>query len=331
MGPARFDGASLGVLILGPGEGESIIVRAPPDDWLVVDSCAHDGTSHTAEVLKRFGVTRASVLLSHPHLDHSKGFEEVLNVVTSGLVGCCSLWLDTAALTTTVDLVDTFDGRSARGALARIRSVWDAAPERKWVAHAGSELVLGEAKITVLAPSTETLKKGIGNPNALASPILLHWKNLKLLLGSDLDHSGWAQVPPPLADTHLLKVPHHGSDDNQHDVFLAGGTGRIFFLAPFFRHGLPSVEAGSGAGRLLNHVESLHVTNLPLVPGTPRKLPRSAVSAALRKRKLGKRSAAYEVPTEDERAGGWWSVCAADVDALVVTAGASAVEITRDP
>ena len=37
--PASLDEGRLYIFVFGPGYGESVAVRVPPDEWLVIDSC----------------------------------------------------------------------------------------------------------------------------------------------------------------------------------------------------------------------------------------------------------------------------------------------------
>ena len=39
MMPVSLDEGRLYVFVFGPGYGESVAVRVPPDEWLVIDSC----------------------------------------------------------------------------------------------------------------------------------------------------------------------------------------------------------------------------------------------------------------------------------------------------
>src|SRR4051794_23800400 len=75
-------GDELVLIVMGPGLGESVLVRWPPDDWLVVDSfrrMTRDTERHPAlAVLELFEASPSAVALTHPHQDHSSGFASLV-------------------------------------------------------------------------------------------------------------------------------------------------------------------------------------------------------------------------------------------------------------
>lgn len=73
--PERDD--TLFIACFGPGFGESIVIRVPPDNWIVVDGCQENKLSPAVELLDEAEANSRLVLLSHPHLDHVHGLDKV--------------------------------------------------------------------------------------------------------------------------------------------------------------------------------------------------------------------------------------------------------------
>ncbi len=77
----------LHVAVFGPGEGEAMVVRLPDGRAGVVDGCGHDGATNDKQnpvrkLLEELKVGGPRQLLfaclTHPHADHFRGFDQVL-------------------------------------------------------------------------------------------------------------------------------------------------------------------------------------------------------------------------------------------------------------
>jgi hypothetical protein len=55
MMPSNLAPDRLHLFVIGPGFGESIVIRVPPDHWLVVDSCKPGERAAALEVVGRYG------------------------------------------------------------------------------------------------------------------------------------------------------------------------------------------------------------------------------------------------------------------------------------
>jgi len=73
---------SLYVFTFGPGTGELVAVRAPPDDWLIVDGCSGNGVGYGAKLLEHYSARPSIIVLTHPHTDHARGLGDVIDVAT---------------------------------------------------------------------------------------------------------------------------------------------------------------------------------------------------------------------------------------------------------
>src|SRR5882672_1091181 len=94
--PNTLDDQLLHVFVIGPGVGESIVVRIPGGHWIVVDGCmvGREGSAPLA-LLRHYGVDRIqAAILTHPHMDHARGFSDLLGseAVHCALVGCVDGW-----------------------------------------------------------------------------------------------------------------------------------------------------------------------------------------------------------------------------------------------
>jgi hypothetical protein len=270
-------GDELLLLVLGPGFGESVLVRWPPNEWLVVDSChrvADDVERHPAvETLRAFGGHPVAVALTHPHLDHTGGFPAVVARRREGaLVGWLAepdrdVWWATPSGSRASLQGDT------EHALAAIDRVWRDEPGARWELFASDEPVeLGELTIEVLSPAAGVVEKvrAAVKPefNRASSAMLLRWRECELLLGADLTRPGWDDVEASHGDerfagAHGYKVAHHASQNAQHAVPLGEppARDRTVIATPYNKgHKVPSYGAGGDVERLLEFVTVLNVT-----------------------------------------------------------------------
>ena len=81
--PEVLASEALYVFVLGPGTGESIVLRLPSGDWVVIDSYKPSMDVPLAvHVLKKYEVRKLGALvLTHPHEDHYLGMPELLDFV----------------------------------------------------------------------------------------------------------------------------------------------------------------------------------------------------------------------------------------------------------
>src|SRR4051794_33915521 len=81
------------LFVIGPGFGESIVVRVPPHHWVVIDSCKPGGRAAALEILTRYSGDFACAVLTHRHQDHYPGFAQVLARADWEFIGCADLRL----------------------------------------------------------------------------------------------------------------------------------------------------------------------------------------------------------------------------------------------
>ncbi len=302
-----LDPERLWLVVIGPGSGECVMVRVPdgPADgqWLVVDACTMPGERARAgrraplppgrRILEERGETWSLAVLSHPHQDHADGFDAWLDMTPSGRVGCAAPRLGGAyAWTSSPDPQRIRRGAKVEASLAAIQSRWEAKPGQRWEPRRGDSRRLGSAQIYVLHPDASAIEdfEGKGNPNDAATALLVQWEEARIVLGSDVELAHWESIGaqcPRLREHALLKVPHHGSSGAmvpavfQAPQWEAGLP--IWVLTPFNRgQKLPRFEDGEGAALMLDHVESLLMTALPVAAGDQATSPIETTRQALR-------------------------------------------------
>lgn len=266
------------MLAFGPGRGELVLVRVPPDAWMVVDGCSADRIDYAAAALSHYDAHPRIVILTHPHDDHSGGLTSVIEAATPR--DRKEMWPRIGMVPPPGGRPSGFVGGATEDVIAAIETRWSEVPSCRWDMIIGDLEPLGEATLRVVSPRTdlraEALRRwGIGQPfnsNILSTALLLTWRKRRLLLGSDLVErpgNGWShcfEVEPQLGDHDVLKVPHHGSDEALHDDILRPGARvpdplRIF--APFSTKRLPSFAAGRGAHRVVSLGGTSYLTGLP--------------------------------------------------------------------
>jgi beta-lactamase superfamily II metal-dependent hydrolase len=318
--PGSLEAQLLYVFVVGPGVGESIVVRAPGDHRLVVDGCAvgPEGSAPMT-LLKRYGARRVEgVVLTHPHLDHARGLAELLGAedIDCISVGCVDGWSSKPTLFETeakarlgetayeADPERRLKHGEVEHLLAAVRSRWERDPKSRWSLSQGSERAFGPARIRVLSPIEAEIVAARDVPgfdlNRLSAAMMVSLGSARVVLGGDLpSHDknkvltgiGWHQVvshEPFVAGAGVLKVPHHGS---RHALFpgllaaLPVGT-RTLVVAPFSRQGLPRPGDGEGLHQLLQNHDEVHVTALDeVLPGgakRDREITRRALANAMK-------------------------------------------------
>jgi len=55
MMPRNLEADRLYLFVFGPGFGESILIRVPPNLWIVIDSCYIADKAAALQVLPRYG------------------------------------------------------------------------------------------------------------------------------------------------------------------------------------------------------------------------------------------------------------------------------------
>ena len=260
------------MFVFGPGRGESIVVRVPPDSWLVIDSCLIDEQCPAVQLLDRFDGTLSAAILTHRHSDHIRGFPEVLDWNAAEVIGA----VDPAITERNPNraLAD-HEEHELRGILedvaAAISTRWGDNPDSCWETYRKTHRPVGEATVEALHPTEEFVNAHLDDrSNALSSAFLLTWRDLRLLIGGDVEEEGWRDIATEYRDLgrhHGLKIPHHGSREAIGPCFTAGDGGQTWVLTPW-SHGdnsVPRFEDGQGIHILLGFVRQVQMSGLPVL------------------------------------------------------------------
>lgn len=268
MMPASLDGGRLYVFAFGPGYGESVAVRVPPDEWLVIDSCRIAKQAAALHVLRRYGGKLTLLLLTHRHKDHYRGFVDLTGWGEWSRIGCND-WRVTDA--EPIDAADPEDqlGAGLAQVLAEIQNQWRVRPTSRLLTRRGANCAIGHGVLHILHPDEAfAVAHRHDEPNNLSAAAILEWNGMSLLFGADVENPHWQGIAAHRANlgTHvILKVPHHASREAQHDCFLQGIPGRVWLVTPYnLNYGLPRFEDGQGMAILLGHEEAVHLTGLPV-------------------------------------------------------------------
>jgi hypothetical protein len=257
------------VFVFGPSYGESILLRIPPDTWVVIDGCSSKKIeSYPARALSIYKAEPHAVVLTHPHMDHSRGLAPILDRWAVSDVGCCEALIGSEGWELHPNLQRAADGGKTEEVLAMIDDLWTRRPSSRWPLQWGEDRVIGAATLRVLHPVMPNASTA-AQPNEVSSPIWVEWGEVRLLLGSDLEADGWQEVQArggSYATHHGLKVPHHGSLGAVHASFAAkpSDTERLWIVTPYnVGKKLPRFEDGQGFEKLLASEEKIHLTGLP--------------------------------------------------------------------
>lgn len=274
-----LDDGHLFVGVYGPGYGESIIVRVPPGNhaaakWIVIDGCLINHKSPAAEILRRHGVNGADcAILTHAHLDHAKGLQEVIDMGGDGILGCADLTMDeAAAAAASTDATGRQKVQVVRSLLTAIATAWSGNAGRVWrMRREDPRREIGDAVLEVLHPDDAAVAKYGGcteTANRISGAVRLTWQGVTLLLAGDVMKPDWDDISKHSGDLtahQLLKVPHHGSLEAQHDCFGKVEAPHPAWVAtPWSKgSGLPQFVEDQGMNWLIDRNPILHLTALP--------------------------------------------------------------------
>ncbi len=275
------------VMVFGPGFGEAVVLRIPGGHWVLIDSCVIADQCPSLQMLDLAGGEWSYALLTHPHFDHIRGFDRILDRHRAGVVGCADPrvvewreWFDS------LDADELLDMGLLEQVMAAIHTRWSGDVATRWLLRRGDSRPVGTANITVLHPddALASLQPHPG-PNRLSAAMLIEWERVRVLLGADVEQAEWdriAEVYADLGDHHALKVPHHGSRGAIHACYATGSRDRFWIVTPWNRkRGLPRFEENQGVDLLLRSVSRLCLTGLPVAYESQGPVPAQATRAAL--------------------------------------------------
>lgn len=266
--------------VLGPGFGESIVIKTPTGKWGIIVAYRDSKSLSSLAYLQSLRVAELSFLCwTHPDEDHSSGLLETIKAFNGNIE---HFWM--------------FSGQSQDGLFSLLdlatrkkfktrRSWWSELFEEvsklKTVANyrlvqTGLELLEdGGLTITSLAPADEMidtynqrLSKLLENPgkslrqhnNDISVAILLSYGSLRVVLGGDVTKLGWSTALSRLSGAsqvvEMVKASHHGSETDYSTEFwtryqgVQGATEIV--VTPYNRGPLP-LPSSKGIANLEQH------------------------------------------------------------------------------
>ena len=255
------------LFVLGPGTGETVLLRVPPDEWIIIDSFANGGRPAADAIIADYGGSVVAVILTHPHQDHCGGFIELLDDHPDATIGCVHPRDGTTGPTVPADPIALLHQR-AKPTYDRIWQEWQANGNRKWETFRAESLDVGGGTLASLHPTRPLAARDWtgASPNDMSSAMRFEWGDVKLLLGADVTNTSWPDIATnyaDLADHHAMKVPHHASSEAIHSSYGNGARNRKWIATPFARQRLPRTNDDNGIAKALLHVDAINLTSLP--------------------------------------------------------------------
>lgn len=302
-GRDELDRSKLNFFIAGPGPGEGLAIALPRPGlgWLFVDGCKADAGQYPLhEIWRRYRLDdekTEGIVLTHPHKDHYEGMVELIDLATPRWLACVATHHRSQVKALRDDpVVEEYPGLlvgPVKDLLARIQNEWDWKGTGRVNLRAGERLPLArtDLEIDVVAPdragaraffrSSNLAEKLRTRANELSAVLHVRFGRARLVLGGDLpekDHgvgrrTGWTKVIssyPDVPGSLVLKIPHHGSDGAMHPEMVGAGVapdGAVWTLTPFQggrERPLPHLGRGRGVETLLNGIDRVNLTSLPV-------------------------------------------------------------------
>lgn len=289
------------LFVIGPGTGETTLLRVPPDQWLIIDSFKCAKRPAAEFVVAKYGGQVATIVLTHPHQDHFPGILELIDSYADAALGCVHPQHSGTVVPLAFDPMTALKQR-AKPTYDRVWTEWQRNNLRRWDTFRHSARTISGATVTPLHPAFPVSPAAWSDdPNGISSAMLVEWHSLRLLLGADVPNTQWPEIAaefPGLGNHAAMKVPHHGSREAIHDAFGVGSTTRYWVVTPFRSQRLPRAEDVStapphqpeGLVRVLSYVREVHLTSLPFGHDCENLAPCVTTRQAIRDNQLPRRT-----------------------------------------
>ena len=238
------DAGEIEVTVIGPGYGETVVLHLGGGSWIIVDSCRDDdGTPESLAYLDEIGVDASHqvhlIVATHWHDDHIDGIAETM-AMCSRAIFCCSGALRRTEFLTAVAAFDESEQSVPGSGMRELHEVFDHLWATKRVpmfALADRRVLrIDETEVWALSPNDRRFRdflrnigqmipdvrksaKRVPTPGANAMSVVLDVRagDAEVLLGADLERSGWRAIlnsrTRPELRAGVFKLPHHGSAD----------------------------------------------------------------------------------------------------------------------
>jgi Metallo-beta-lactamase superfamily len=219
------------ITLFGPGFGESVVIHACDNEWVIVDSCIDSVTGNTAalDYLRSIGVDVSTsvklVIATHWHDDHIRGMSQLVRECTSAVFAC------SVALTREefLEVADLYSKRpisvDAAGPSEIYQTLKELRERRQGLRRAIADRPLfrtldaqGRVKweVTALSPVDEEVERFLAGISALLPPpgVATTKSRLPKPAPNDLSVAAWVTI----ADVRILL----GADLEEHGVATRG-------------------------------------------------------------------------------------------------------------
>ena len=284
------------VSLVGPGYGECALVHIGDQRWVVVDSCTDaDGRPAALAYLSQLGVDPAEsvclIVVTHWHDDHIKGMADLVEACPNAIFCCAGALLEDEFLTRLGALEGSEDAPTGYN-MRELFTVIELLVERSTdpTVAVPNRLLYGQdsCKIWSLSPSDaafSTFLRRIGSlfpdvgepkrrmsslrPNDTSVVVLIDVGEATVLLGADLERSGWLAILDDVqridVKASVFKVPHHGSENAQVDrVWCEMLQERPIAVLTPWRRGGRSLPTENGILSILQFTDEAYITAPPV-------------------------------------------------------------------
>jgi len=303
------------IVLIGPGYGESILVHIGNGEWIVVDSCiARDGAPAALNYLDGRGLDPSEavrlIVTTHWHDDHIRGMGELVSYCANAEFCCASVLCreEFLALIKAYNSRPMISGTSGAKEIYKVISILRERRAHPCFAMQNRRVFAGglDCEIWALSPPDAAFQAFLSNmgelfpgsgeskkhcpllvPNRIAVVLWLKIEGTAILLGADLERSGWAVVldsrERPQGKASVFKIPHHGSADAHEDRvwerMLVAGSNAI--LTPW-RRGRGELPTRDDTRRILSFTERAYITAARMRVSRPVRRRDNAVERTLR-------------------------------------------------
>ncbi|HPP75550.1 MAG TPA: ComEC/Rec2 family competence protein [Armatimonadota bacterium] len=198
-------GPSVRVEFIDVGQGDSILIKTPEGDAILIDAGEKEYGPKVVSHLRKLGVRRLRlVVMSHPHSDHIGGIPDVLNSFKVGGV------LDSGYV----------HGTNTQ---ERVLSIIE---KKKIPYHRATQGMVfrfgDDVQLKVLAPGKQHLQGTSSDANNNSVVVQLITGRVKMLFPGDIerDGEGWLIASRQDIESQILKVAHHGASTSTSLEFL---------------------------------------------------------------------------------------------------------------
>ncbi|MBT3834803.1 MBL fold metallo-hydrolase [Candidatus Peribacteria bacterium] len=201
----KLPDGNMHVVMMDVGQGESILIRTPSDQTILVDGGPdYSILERLGEELSFFKRDIDLVILTHPDSDHSTGLSRVLDRYTVKNILMTGVIKDNPRY-------DSF-----------LNEVYESGAKVIF-AQSNNDLDLDDgAMLDIIWPLENMFGKSHKKPNNVSIVAKILWKDHELLLTGDIEKEAEKEIlmQPIDISADILKVPHHGSKTSSSTGFI---------------------------------------------------------------------------------------------------------------